>query len=93
MPTRIGSPVEHLAHGYAQDLSSPIYSTALGLILKGLKEMPPVQDKEETVAETKATAEDKLELESNAELKNGKWYEELFRKTKEWFEAEPETDF
>jgi cell division protein FtsA len=93
MPTRIGSPVEHLAHGYAQDLSSPIYSTALGLILKGLKEMPPVPDKEETVAETKATAEDKLELESNAELKNGKWYEELFRKTKEWFEAEPETDF
>jgi cell division protein FtsA len=93
MPTRIGSPIEHLAHGYAQDLSSPIYATALGLILKGLKEMPPVQQKEEKKEETVATTEEAIELESNAELKNGKWYEELFRKTKEWFEAEPETDF
>jgi cell division protein FtsA len=93
MPTRIGSPIEHLAHGYAQDLSSPIYATALGLILKGLKEMPPAPKEEKVTEETTATAEDRLELESNAELKNGKWYEELFRKTKEWFEAEPETDF
>lgn len=93
MPTRIGSPVEHLAHGYAEDLSSPIYATALGLILKGLSEMPPVveqkveEKKEETVEEKEPI------LESNAEVKNGKWYEEIFRKTKEWFEAEPETDF
>lgn len=91
MPTRIGSPVEHLAHGYAQDLSSPIYSTALGLILKGLKEMPPA--KEEVKAEQVVTEETGELQESNAELKSGKWYEELFRKTKEWFEAEPDTDF
>ncbi|MFT6938129.1 MAG: cell division protein FtsA [Saprospiraceae bacterium] len=91
MPTRIGSPVEHLAHGYAQDLSSPIYSTALGLILKGLKEMPPA--KEEVEAEQVVTEENGALQESNAELKSGKWYEELFRKTKEWFEAEPDTDF
>ncbi|MFT5833230.1 MAG: cell division protein FtsA [Cognaticolwellia sp.] len=91
MPTRIGSPVEHLAHGYAQDLSSPIYSTALGLILKGLKEMPPAE--EEVKAEQVVTEENGALQESNAELKSGKWYEELFRKTKEWFEAEPDTDF
>ncbi|MGB1121685.1 MAG: cell division protein FtsA [Saprospiraceae bacterium] len=93
MPTRIGSPVEHLAHGYAEDLSSPIYATALGLILKGLREMPPVveqkaEEKSEDTAEQKEPV-----LESNAEVKNGRWYEEIFRKTKEWFEAEPETDF
>lgn len=93
MPTRIGSPIEHLAHGYAQDLSSPIYATALGLILKGLKEMPPVQKEEKIEEKETSNTEETLELESNAELKNGKWYEELFRKTKEWFEAEPETDF
>lgn len=93
MPTRIGSPVEHLAHGYAEDLSSPIYATALGLILKGLREMPPVvETKEEAKTTDKATQSEQV-LESNAEVKNGKWYEEIFRKTKEWFEAEPETDF
>ncbi len=90
MPTRIGSPIEHLAHGYAEDLGSPIYATALGLILKGLKEMPPAP-KEEIVEEVETT--ETPTIESNAEVKNGKWYEELFRKTKEWFEAEPETEF
>ena len=91
MPTRIGSPVEHLAHGYAEDLSSPIYATALGLILKGLREMPPVVKAKKENEDDLTENEEQL-LESNAEVKNGKWYEELFRKTKEWFEAEPETE-
>jgi len=34
--TRIGHPIEHLAHGYPQQLSSPIYSTAIGLLINGL---------------------------------------------------------
>lgn len=34
--TRIGHPIEHLAHGYAPQLSSPIYSTAIGLLINGL---------------------------------------------------------
>ncbi|MFK7949126.1 MAG: cell division protein FtsA [Saprospiraceae bacterium] len=93
MPTRIGSPVEHLAHGYAEDLSSPIYATALGLILKGLRETPPVIEKKVEEKEEETVEKKEPVLESNAEVKNGKWYEEIFRKTKEWFEAEPETDF
>ena len=32
LPTRIGKPVEHLAHGYTSELASPIYSTAVGLL-------------------------------------------------------------
>ncbi|NRA51791.1 MAG: cell division protein FtsA, partial [Phaeodactylibacter sp.] len=36
MSTRIGTPIEHLAHGYHEQLSSPIYSTAVGLLIKGL---------------------------------------------------------
>jgi cell division protein FtsA len=34
--TRIGHPIEHLAHGYPEQLSSPIYATAIGLLIKGL---------------------------------------------------------
>lgn len=90
MPTRIGSPIEHLAHGYAEAVSSPIYATALGLILRGLKDQP-IQEEKEVVTENEETAS-ASRIESNATATDGKWYEELFRKTKEWFETEPETD-
>ena len=36
MTCRIGIPVEQLAHGYHQNVSSPIYSTGIGLMLRGL---------------------------------------------------------
>ncbi len=33
IPCRIGFPVEHLAQGYDQELSSPIFATAIGLLI------------------------------------------------------------
>lgn len=32
LPTRVGHPVEHLAHGYSSQLASPVYATAIGLL-------------------------------------------------------------
>jgi cell division protein FtsA len=32
LPTRIGKPIEHLAHGYTSQLASPIFATAVGLL-------------------------------------------------------------
>jgi cell division protein FtsA len=32
LPTRVGQPIEHLAHGYSSQLASPVYSTAVGLL-------------------------------------------------------------
>lgn len=89
MSARIGVPVEHLAHGYDAALSSPIYSTAVGLLLKGLEHQakglyPPEEPVEEMPKGEK----------ENEEMNEGdKWYETLFRRTKEWFEAEPDSDF
>lgn len=37
MEARIGRPIEKLAHGYQSELKSPIYSTAIGLLLKAAK--------------------------------------------------------
>ncbi len=37
MDTRIGYPNEHLASSSNEDLSSPVYATAVGLVLKGLE--------------------------------------------------------
>jgi cell division protein FtsA len=88
MSTRIGVPVEHLAHGYHEQLSSPIYATAIGLLLKGLEDRDNGRVRLSAVpAENGKSAEALKEMESN------RWYENLFRKTKEWFEAEPDRDF
>ena len=34
MNARTGIPVEHLSHGYEKEVASPVYSTAIGLVLK-----------------------------------------------------------
>lgn len=88
--TRIGIPVESLAHGYQEQLSSPIYSTAIGLLLKALdkpvlKEVTPEKPKEEVQNPNKSA--------EVVEDSSGKWYEQLFKRTKEWFEAEPDSEF
>ena len=35
LETRIGFPVEHLSKGYAKEVTSPVYSTCIGLLLRG----------------------------------------------------------
>lgn len=54
MDTRIGYPNEHLAGGSDESLSSPVFATAVGLLMKGLENMPkenPVEVEEEPVFE------------------------------------------
>jgi len=88
---RIGIPIEHLAHGYSEQLSSPIYSTAIGLLLKGIQD----------VEAGKVPVEEEVDDLEDNDTDNGyddnddprPWYETLFKKTKEWFEAEPDADF
>lgn len=89
MSTRTGIPVEHLAHGYHEQLSSPIYATAVGLLLKGIDD---VESGKVRVVEPKVEAKEEKEPVV-AEAEGNKWYEQLFRKTKEWFEAEPDAEF
>jgi cell division protein FtsA len=38
MHSRIGYPCEHLANGNSEDLMSPMYSTGIGLVLKGFEQ-------------------------------------------------------
>ena len=85
MSTRIGVPVEHLAHGYHEQLSSPIYATGVGLLMKGLDDLEAGR-----IPTPEVTQENEEEFEEDL---SGRWYEQLFRKTKEWFEAEPDSEF
>ena len=48
MDTRVGYPNEHLAGDSDSDITSPLYATAVGLVLDGLQR----QDKQQPVAES-----------------------------------------
>lgn len=39
LPARIGYPNEHLAKGLVEEVKSPIYATAVGLVLRGLEDV------------------------------------------------------
>ena len=92
MNTRIGLPIEQLAHGYSEQICSPVFSTAIGLLIKGVDANEKRPERiEEPVAEV---VEEMGEKEpSNAKEVGGKWYDQLFKKTKEWFEDEPDSEF
>ncbi len=89
LSTRIGIPIEQLAHGYTKEVSSPIFSTAIGLLLKGY-------ESEDNTPLTFETDENEEVLEP-VEMEEGgsseKWFNSLFRKTKEWFEEDPDAEF
>lgn len=98
MSTRMGMPVEHLSHGYNERICSPVYATGIGLLLKGIKTAeleaalaPPVAP----VVEKKIDQEEEVMNEMDEEEDDGsnKWYESIFKKTKEWFETQPDAEF
>ncbi|MFK8103260.1 MAG: cell division protein FtsA [Saprospiraceae bacterium] len=102
--TRIGLPIEKLAHGYQDKLCSPIYATAIGLLIKGIKDAESGKVVyEDLIEEEKVVKEEIVEetieeevLQTTETVDNSepkKWYEEVFKKTKEWFEAEPDAEF
>ena len=80
MDTRIGYPNEHLASDSDTDLSSPMYATSVGLLMKGLEakerqtqQTQKVEEKEEEILETKQEdveqqIEDNIETSVNSEI-------------------------
>lgn len=92
-------PTEHLAHGYEKEVANPMYSTAIGLVLKGLEDLDKQQYQEQLddrdSSNTGSTPRYQQTQRSNKqdEEKGTPWYKRWFQKTKEWFEAEPDGDF
>jgi len=88
---RIGMPVENLAHGYYEQLGSPMYATGIGLLLKGIEDVE--QGRVKTDAEAPKKELETQDENSSSSSSNGSWFDQIFRKTKEWFEAEPDSNF
>ena len=93
IPTRVGYPVDLLAHGYPEEVATPIWATAIGLLKQGMDN----RNYEAAIALNQVQEEEILEaleqpkVQSSSTDKRG-WWETAFQKTKEWFEAEPDPD-
>jgi cell division protein FtsA len=93
MSARIGSPVEHLAHGYTEKLTSPIYATGVGLLLQGFADIDAGRVRVAPVKKEEPVTEIELEEQIKEEAAGPNWFDNVFKRTKEWFEAEPDRDF
>ena len=89
LDTRIGYPNEHLANTNEMELASPMYSTGIGLVLKGFEELSKYNQPETKIQET-PTVEPKIEQvketpvtgHSNPE-KKGSFFSSVLLKAKE----------
>ncbi len=95
IPTRVGYPVDLLAHGYPEEIATPICATSIGLLKHAF------ETRDYTAAIQLTTQEEMEEMTPVAEMHdsdtspdstNKGWWEKAFQKTKEWFEAEPDPD-
>lgn len=74
MDTRIGYPNEHLQKG-SEDVTSPIYATSVGLVIKGLHYYD--KQKKKTNAIT-----------THSKKTKGNFFDQFFNKSKSWFEED-----
>lgn len=90
MPTRIGYPNEHLAKGMVEEVTSPMFATGVGLLIKGLDKaekssynMPFSVEEEQplVIKEEKITGHSKKD-------KKGTFFENLFKKAENWLADE-----
>lgn len=88
--TRIGLPTELLSSGYRDEVSSPIFATATGLLINALK------NSGQTYVEARNGDEGQEEFEEHGAYEpdhnQSKWFDTIFRKTKEFFEATPDSE-
>lgn len=87
--TRIGLPTEHLASGFRDEMSSPIYATAVGLLIHAIE----MQEKVPTAARVQEMETETVEEHSEPRPRfGGRFVDNLFQKTKQFFEATPDAD-
>ena len=100
IPTRLGKPTEHLAHGYNGEFASPIYSTGIGLLIHAIKQgnFDEVEEEVHEEAEDNAgntNTENDFDHGNNSQenSKTKSWLNKIFSYTKEFFESTPDSEF
>lgn len=94
LTTRIGQPVEHLAHGYEKNVASPIFSTAVGLLIYSINNIELQHMISNENISNVVDLSDESDVNAEEKDKNwSKWYQKAFSYTKEFFEANPDSEF
>jgi cell division protein FtsA len=76
MDTRVGYPNEHLAKSIVEDVKSPMYATAVGLVIKGLQKYEKEKRKQDGP------------IKGHSEKQHGNWFDKILNKSKEWLNDE-----
>jgi cell division protein FtsA len=96
MHTRIGYPIERLAHGYSAELYSPAFATAIGLLLRGIQQTEQASEPAPVAAQTSISnlfrSKPSAPARAEAKEKQDSWLDSILTKTREWFETDPESD-
>lgn len=79
MDTRVGYPNEHLAKG-SEDVTSPMYATGVGLVMKGLQ----------AIERKGGSATQAAVVQTHSQKTKGGFFDKIFAKGKQWFEEDPE---
>lgn len=88
MSSRLGQPVDHLAHGYAKELASPIYATAIGLLITAIENGETHEQEVIDLDENDGTETPEVEEE-----RKERWWERILTTyAKEFFEATPDNE-
>ncbi len=75
MDTRIGYPNEHIAQGTVEDVTSPLFATGVGLVIKGFEQFEKQRVQNTTI-------------KTHSEKTKGSFFEKIVAKGKQWFEEE-----
>lgn len=78
MDTRIGYPNEHLASGNAEDITSPVYATGVGLVIKGLEKAAKQQNNHVN------------KVKGHSTKNKGNFFDAILKKSREFFEDDTE---
>lgn len=78
MDTRIGYPNEHLASGNAEEITSPVFATGVGLVIKGLEKAAKQQHIETN------------KVKGHSSKSKGNFFDVILKKSREFFEDDSE---
>lgn len=85
LDTRIGYPNEHIAKSIVDEIKSPMYATAVGLVLKGLNEGYEIN--------VETTTEDTQTVIATQPPKTGGFLNKWLEKGREWLNSNDMDDF
>lgn len=78
MDTRIGYPNEHLASGNAEEITSPVFATGVGLVIKGLEKAAKQQNAQAN------------KVKGHSSKSKGNFFDVILKKSREFFEDDSE---